>query len=103
MTSGNIQIRLFLYGNKGQQVTIETSLYQDTINVRICGAGNPADDDRVTMFNNHHFADMITALTLGKDHVEEAPEFCQCEKCAGVRGDRLAKKIVEARKAAGNV
>lgn len=100
MTPGNIQVRLFLYGTKGQQVTIETSQYQDTINIRTVGAG---DDDRVTMFNNHHFADMITALTLGKDHVEEAPEFCQCPECAGVRGDRLARKIAEARKAAGNV
>jgi hypothetical protein len=86
----NIQTRVFLYNKQGNQVTLEFSQYQDGVVVRL------HDQVGATILNGEHFADVITALVLGVEHIEGLPGYCQCEECRGKRGKALAEQIAEA-------
>jgi hypothetical protein len=88
----NIQNRLILYGSAGQQVSLETSCYQDGINVTVHGR------DGVTILNSTYFADVISAVVVGVEHIEGLPGYCQCQACREARGKALAERIAEAQK-----
>lgn len=86
----NLQARVFLYDKNGSQVTLEFSQHQAGVAVRLHETAG------VTIFNSQHFADVLTALVLGVEHIEGLPGYCQCEACRGKRGKALAEQIAEA-------
>lgn len=81
-----------LCGTKGTGVRITAGSHLAGINVEIDYSG------RVTTYTKEHFADVLIALALGVEHIENLPGYCQCEPCRNERGKAWAERIAAAQK-----
>jgi hypothetical protein len=77
-------------GSKGKAVRLTFGDHLAGVNVELDYSG------RITTYTASYFADVISALILGVDHVEDLPEYCQCENCRTTRGKAFAERLAAA-------